>query len=169
MWQLPVALAPNFASLVVGRALVRLRHSSPHISSPTGIANTGKGGLSSAGGSVTLGMVADLWHSDEQQYPLAFVVLSSVGGTSVGPVVGAPIAAFLSWRWNIWVQLIFGVTVQAIHFFMPECRSTILMDREAKRRRKTGEDPDIVSSLLDTILCNLRHLLIKPNKLVVGP
>lgn len=27
--------------------------------------------------------------------------------------------------------------------FMPESRSTILMDREAKRRRKTGEDPNV--------------------------
>lgn len=36
IWQLPVALAPNFATIMVGRAL---------------------GGLSSAGGSVTLGMI----------------------------------------------------------------------------------------------------------------
>lgn len=39
IWQLPVALAPNFASIMVGRAL---------------------GGLSSAGGSVTLGMIGML-------------------------------------------------------------------------------------------------------------
>lgn len=39
IWQLPVALAPNFASIMVGRAL---------------------GGLSSAGGSVTLGMIGRL-------------------------------------------------------------------------------------------------------------
>lgn len=38
-WQLPVAIAPNFASIMVGRAL---------------------GGLSSAGGSVTLGMIGGL-------------------------------------------------------------------------------------------------------------
>lgn len=38
IWQLPVALAPNFASIMVGRAL---------------------GGLSSAGGSVTLGMIGE--------------------------------------------------------------------------------------------------------------
>lgn len=88
-------------------------------------------------------MVADLWESDKQQYALAFVVLSSVGGTSVGPLIGGPVAAFLTWRWNIWIQLIFGGAVQAIHFFMPESRSTILMDREAKRRRKTGEDPNV--------------------------
>ena len=40
IWQLPVALPPNFATIIVGRAL---------------------GGLSTAGGSVTLGMVADLF------------------------------------------------------------------------------------------------------------
>jgi MFS family permease len=39
IWQLPVALPPNFATILVGRAL---------------------GGLSTAGGSVTLGMVADV-------------------------------------------------------------------------------------------------------------
>lgn len=39
IWQLPVALAPNFGAVVVGRFL---------------------GGISSAGGSVTLGMVADM-------------------------------------------------------------------------------------------------------------
>ncbi|KAL9049659.1 MAG: hypothetical protein Q9162_007101 [Coniocarpon cinnabarinum] len=123
IWQLPVALAPNFASVVVGRAL---------------------GGLSSAGGSVTLGMVADLWEANDQQWAIAFVVLSSVGGTSIGPIVGGPIEKFLDWRWNPWVQLIFGGATQIIHFFLvPETRSTIMMDKEAKRRRKSGEDPDI--------------------------
>ena len=40
IWQLPAMFAPNFGTLLAARAL---------------------GGLSSAGGSVTLGMVADLW------------------------------------------------------------------------------------------------------------
>ena len=39
LWQLPVALAPNYGAVVVGRFL---------------------GGISSAGGSVTLGMIADM-------------------------------------------------------------------------------------------------------------
>ena len=39
IWQLPVALPPNFATILIGRAF---------------------GGLSTAGGSVTLGMVADV-------------------------------------------------------------------------------------------------------------
>lgn len=122
IWQILAALAPNFGSLIVARAL---------------------GGLCSAGGSVTLGMVADLWEAQDQQRAIAFIVLSSVRGTSIGPIIGGPLKKYLSWRWNFWIQLVFGGAVQAIHCFMPESRSTILMDREARRRRKTGEDPDI--------------------------
>jgi hypothetical protein len=51
--------------------------------------------------------------------------------------------AVLHWRWNFWIQLIFNGGAQAIHFFMPESRATIILDKEAKRRRKTGEDPNI--------------------------
>ncbi|KAF2092562.1 MFS general substrate transporter, partial [Rhizodiscina lignyota] len=121
IWQLPVALAPNFASLMVGRAL---------------------GGLSSAGGSVTLGMIADMWEADVQQYAVAYVVFSSVGGSVLGPVVGGFVEAFLDWRWCIWIQLIFGGFVQACHFFLvPETRTTVMMDKIAKRRRKkNGEN-----------------------------
>jgi len=54
IWQLPVALAPNFASIMVGRAL---------------------GGLSSAGGSVTLGMIGKLARTPYK--PNSLTVLSS--------------------------------------------------------------------------------------------
>lgn len=122
IWQILGALAPNFGSVIVARAL---------------------GGISSAGGSVTLGMIADLYQPEEQDWAVAFVVLSSVGGTSIGPIVGGPVQKYLPWYWNFWIQLIFGVVVQVVHFFMPESRATILMDREAKRRRKTGQDENI--------------------------
>ncbi len=123
IWQLPVALAPNFTSVMVGRAL---------------------GGLSSAGGSVTLGMIADMWEPDVQQYAVAYVVFSSVGGSVLGPVVGGFVQEFLPWRWCIWIQLIFGVFVQLIHLiFVPETRSTVMMDRIAKKKRQSGENPNI--------------------------
>ncbi|KAG5760997.1 hypothetical protein H9Q72_010888 [Fusarium xylarioides] len=116
IWQLPVALAPNFATIMVGRAL---------------------GGLSSAGGSVTLGMIADMWESDHQQYAVAYVVFSSVGGSVLGPIVGGFCEQYLHWRWSIWIQLILGGFVQIVHFLtVPETRSTILMNRIAKKRRK---------------------------------
>ncbi|KAJ5907379.1 hypothetical protein N7495_000061 [Penicillium taxi] len=123
VWQLPVALAPNFASVMVGRAL---------------------GGLSSAGGSVTLGMIADLWESDTQQYAVAAVVFSSVGGSVLGPVIGGFVQSFLDWRWCMWIQLIFGGFVQICHFILvPETRTTVLMDRIAKKMRESGENPNI--------------------------
>lgn len=119
IWQIPCALAPNFATIIIGRFL---------------------GGLSSAGGSVTLGMVADMWEPGDQQYAVAFIVFSSVAGSVVGPIAGGYMETFLSWSWNFWIQLIFGALVQLLHFFMvPETRSTILLDQEAKKRRRAGE------------------------------
>lgn len=45
IWQIPCALAPNFATMVICRLL---------------------GGLSTSGGSVTLGVLADMWEPDDQ-------------------------------------------------------------------------------------------------------
>ncbi|KAI9704293.1 MAG: hypothetical protein M1836_007154 [Candelina mexicana] len=119
IWQIPCAVAPNFGTIVVARFL---------------------GGLSSAGGSVTLGMVADMWEADDQQYAVAFIVLSSVGGSVVGPIVGAFQQRYLSWQWNFWIQLIFGVAVQVVHAcIVPETRSSVMVDRIAKKKRKAGE------------------------------
>lgn len=99
------------------------------------------GGLSSAGGSVTLGMVADMWKSDEPAYGVAFVVFSSVLGSIFGPVVGGFLQQFLSLASIFWAQLIFGVVVQFIHFWVvPETRSSCIVTAEAKRLRKQGEN-----------------------------
>ncbi|PLB48144.1 MFS general substrate transporter [Aspergillus steynii IBT 23096] len=119
IWQLPVALAPNFATVMIGRAF---------------------GGISLAGGSVTLGMVADLWEPEDQQYAVAFVVFSSVGGSVLGPVVGGFVEQYLHWRWAMWIQLIFGGFTQLMHLaFVPETRTSIIMDNIAKKRRKNGD------------------------------
>ena len=123
IWQLPVALAPNFASIMVGRAL---------------------GGLSSAGGSVTLGMVADMWEPENQQFAVAFVVFSSVGGSIFGPVIGGFVQQYLQWRWAIWIQLIFGGAIQIAHLILvPETRTTRMMNKIAKKRRESGQNPNL--------------------------
>ncbi|KAI0441673.1 major facilitator superfamily domain-containing protein [Xylaria telfairii] len=121
---LPVALAPNgITSIFVGRAF---------------------GGLFSAGGSVTLGMVADMFPAKEQEYPLAFIVLSSVGGSIVGPIIGGFVQTYLEWRWTIWIQLIFGAFVQLLHLVLvPETRDTVRLDAHAKYLRKTGIIPGV--------------------------
>ena len=120
--QLPVALAQNFTTVMVGRAV---------------------GGLCTAGGSITLGMVADMWDKEHHQKPVAFVVFSSVAGSVFGPIVGGFVEEHLHWRWCIWIQLLFGIFVQLMHFFLvPETRSTILMDQAARRRRKEAYKRD---------------------------
>lgn len=118
IWQLPCALAPNFATFIVIRLLR---------------------GLSTSGSSVTLGMIADMWELDDQEYAVAFLILSSVGGSVVGAVVGVFVEDRHPLLWIFWVQLIAGGAVQVMHFLlMPETRSTLILDREAKRRRKAG-------------------------------
>jgi MFS family permease len=78
IWQIPCALSKNYATILVCRTL---------------------GGLSTAGGSVTLGVLADMWEPDEQEYAVAFLVLSSVGGSVVGAIIGAFVEAHLSLPW----------------------------------------------------------------------
>ncbi|KAK7917672.1 hypothetical protein PG985_011280 [Apiospora marii] len=113
-----VGLAPNFATVLAFRCL---------------------GGLFSAGGSVTLGIVADMYHADDQQYAVLFVVLSSVGGSIFGPIAGGFVEYYLHWRWTIWLQLIVGAVVQLLHFFLvEETRVTCRLAAYAKRLRRQG-------------------------------
>ena len=67
-------------------------------------------------------------------------MLSFVGGSALGPIVGGFVEKFLSWRWIFWLQLIFGGAVQLVPALcVPETCVTIMLDNEAKRRRKHGE------------------------------
>jgi hypothetical protein len=71
-------------------------------------------------------------------------VLSSVGGSVVGALVGGFVEQYRALPWIFWVQLIVGGATQFVHaVYNPETRSTILLDREANRRGKTGEDPNV--------------------------
>ena len=122
IWAMACALSPNFNYILAFRAL---------------------GGLSSAGGSVTLGMVADMWGPNEQQYAVSYVVFSSCAGSVVAPIVGGFIETYLDWRWVFYIQLIFGGFAQFIHLFVPETRTSVMLDKEAQRRRESGEDRNI--------------------------
>jgi hypothetical protein len=66
----------------------------------------------------------------------------------------------LNWRWNFWIQLIAGVCVQAAHFFVPETRSTVLVTREARRRRKNGETNLYSAAELEGSQLSVRHVLM---------
>jgi len=136
IWQILCGLAPNHTALLVGRFL---------------------GGLSSAGGSVTLGMVADMWHPESHQHAIAFVVLSSVMGSVIGPVCGGFIQQYLRLEWNFGIQFLLGLVVQIFHLILvPETRSSVLCKREAQRRRKLGQ-----KNIFATIEIHGRGLTLK--------
>lgn len=114
LWHIPCAVAPNFVTILIFRML---------------------GGLSCAGGSVTMSVVADMWSADDQQYAIAYVVFSSVGGSVIGPVIGGFLQTYLDWRWCFWVMFLFGLFTQILHFlYVPETRTTILLDREVRHQ-----------------------------------
>ncbi|KAH8653441.1 major facilitator superfamily domain-containing protein, partial [Xylariales sp. PMI_506] len=116
------ALAPNIATQITFRAL---------------------GGLSTAGGSITLGLITDMFETNDpwNEYAKLFIVWSSVSGSIFGPIIGGFVEVHLHWRWTIWIQLIFGFLVQMLHLcFVPETRATILMDATAKRWRASPKN-----------------------------
>ena len=42
-----------------------------------------------------------MWEQHNQQYAVAFIVLSSVGGSAVGPIIGGFIQTYCNWHWNV--------------------------------------------------------------------
>ena len=85
-----------------------------------------------------------MFNKEHHQIPVAFLVFASVGGSVLGPIAGGFIEANLSWQWAIWLQLLFGAVVQVVHFFfVPETRTTIIMDRIAKEKRATAKKQGI--------------------------
>ncbi|KAI2472872.1 MFS general substrate transporter [Annulohypoxylon bovei var. microspora] len=120
-----VWFAPSWQAHVIGRIL---------------------GGLSSAGGSVTLAVISDIFEPEdpEIQHATSFVVLSSVGGSIVGPIVGGFIEQYLDWKWCLGIQVLFGIFIQLLHYFsMPETRATVIMDGVAREERKSGRNPNL--------------------------
>ena len=140
IWQLPVALAPNFASIMVGPC---------------------------PGWSILCGRISDSRHDCGHVGFGASTVRSCVrrvlqcrrqcSGAHCWRLqrgfLGLEVCIFFDTdchsththrRWSIWIQLIFGGFVQVLHFFfVPETRTTIMMNRIAKKRRKANPGMNI--------------------------
>ncbi|KAF2823567.1 MFS general substrate transporter [Ophiobolus disseminans] len=132
------------------------------------------GGLCSAGGSVTLGMVADMFDSDDQQYAVLWASTWSCLGSVIGGICGGQIQQFMHWRWNFWIQLIFGAVVQAIHYiFVPETRSTIMLNKKAKMIRKDNVNANVRGPTEDDRLHwrkdwkRIGAIMLRPYKMLV--
>jgi MFS family permease len=68
---------------------------------------------------------------------MAYLVFSSVTGSIVGPILGGFLESFAGGGWVFMAQLGIGLIAQGLHFFLvPETRSSVIVTREAKLRRK---------------------------------
>lgn len=147
---IPCAVAKNFATLVVCRAIDGIAFSAP---------------MTLVGGTL-----ADLWKNEERGVPMAAFSAAPFLGPAIGPLVGGFLGEGKGWRWLYWLQLILsGVVWLLITFTMPETYTPTLLAQRAKKLRKTENDQRYVTEYdLDArpIGERLRLVLIRPFQLL---
>ncbi|KAL1592218.1 hypothetical protein SLS60_011295 [Paraconiothyrium brasiliense] len=121
IFQIPVAVAQNIATVCVGRFL--------------------GGFFAAAPLSVVGGILADLWDPIPRSYAICIFAAGGFAGPVAGPIAGGFIAeSHLGWRWTSWITLIMAGVVGALAFFFaPETSAPrILQHRAAALRKKSG-------------------------------
>ncbi|EEH49669.1 uncharacterized protein PADG_05748 [Paracoccidioides brasiliensis Pb18] len=114
---IPCAVAKNFATLVVCRAIAGIAFSAP---------------MTLVGGTL-----ADMWKNEERGVPMAAFSAAPFIGPAVGPLVGGFLSDGKGWRWLYWLQLILsGATWVLITFTVPETYTPALLAKRAKKLRK---------------------------------
>jgi len=119
---IPVGFAQNFGTLVALRFF--------------------SGGCVQLLGNAVAGVIGDVFESDrERSVPINLYVTVHLVATSLGPVIGASILQFLSWRWighieAIWTAAFFPLFV----ICLPETRGSVILSSKAKRMRKEGKE-----------------------------
>ena len=121
IFQIPCALAPNYATIVVFRFLA---------------------GFFAATTFNSVGIISDMWEPEEQSWPVNCFALAAELGAEVAPVIGGYLLVAAGWRW------IFGLTGLVSAFllalfmiFVPETRAGVILKRRAaKRRKETGDE-----------------------------
>ncbi|THV00011.1 MFS polyamine transporter [Dendrothele bispora CBS 962.96] len=93
------------------------------------------------------GIIADVWPALGRGPATSLFSASTFLGPVLGPIVGGYIAqSNISWRWVVWVSMIFaGVATAFTVFFLPETYAPVLLLRKAKRLRK--ENPEASKEL----------------------
>ncbi|KXT10636.1 hypothetical protein AC579_1255 [Pseudocercospora musae] len=149
---IPQALAHNFATLVVTRFF--------------------SGGCVALLANSIASIIPDLWEGPAaRSLPVGIYIVLYVVGSTLGPVVFAPVVQYdLTWRWIFYIQLIFyGVLGIFFLFLLPETRGHIILRREAKKVRKQTGRKIYSEAELDTKPLNktLPEAIYRPTYLLV--
>lgn len=141
MMYLPQALAPNFASIIVGRII--------------------QGVAGSVGNTMVGGFVADLWPKSKRSVPMSFFVLMVMTSQGIGSTACAWTVQYHSWRIIFWWQAAVALaTFGVMCIWLPETRADVLLAWKAKKLTKEtgrthfakGHDEHV--SMLQTIKHN---------------
>lgn len=117
---IPVGLAQNFATLVICRFFT--------------------GGCVSIISNTVAGIAANVFLGERARtIPLSVYIFCFMAGSSIGPVIGAAILQYQSWRWIGYIELIWTSALFPLFVFaMPESRGSVILGYRAKRLRKEG-------------------------------
>lgn len=117
----PQAVAQSFAAMVVTRFFA--------------------GGCVAILANTSATVIGNLWDSERSRnVPVSLYIVTYLAGSSIGPVIGAPIFHFLSWRWIGYLQLIwYGVLLPVYFFLFKECRGIAILAQRAKALRRSGK------------------------------
>ncbi|KAH7121284.1 major facilitator superfamily domain-containing protein [Dendryphion nanum] len=152
IFQIPVALAQNVATICVGRFIGGFFAASP---------------LSVVGGAL-----ADLWDPIPRAYAICIFAAGGFAGPVAGPIVGGFITeSHLGWRWTSWITLIMAGFFGAIGWFViPETSTARILQLRARQLRKDTGSPlfhskaDIEKLTFETIVS---VYLVRPFKMLV--
>ncbi|KKZ67332.1 hypothetical protein EMCG_06981 [[Emmonsia] crescens] len=147
---IPCAVAENFATLVVCRAIAGIAFSAP---------------MTLVGGTL-----ADMWRNEERGVPMAAFSAAPFLGPAAGPLIGGFLSDAKGWRWLYWLQLIVsGAVWVLITFTVPETYTPTLLAKRAKKMRKeTNNNRYVTEQDLDSrpLGEKLRLFLFRPFQLL---
>lgn len=151
LFVIPQAVAPNFATLIVTRAI--------------------SGACGATIAALVDGIAADLWTEEGARGKAVTVyTFALVGGYTVGPVVGGGIIGSLDWRWIFYIQLIiYFALLPILYLILRETRGPVILTKLARQRRK--EYPGLkcyspAETSSSSTLTDLKEGLTRPTQLL---
>lgn len=129
IFNIPIALAPNVATVIVCRLIQGFGGSAP-------LTNTG-------------GTVSDLWQRNKSGNAMAIYGMSSTFGPPMALVISGYIAQNKGWRFLFWFFMaVTGAAWIIMILTLPETRHSILLERKAKKVRKILRKEGLASAEL---------------------
>ncbi|KAG2123908.1 MFS polyamine transporter [Suillus cothurnatus] len=118
VWNLVCGFAQSESQLIVFRFFAGLGGSAP---------------LSIGGG-----FLGDCWQPHERGKAVAIYSLAPLMGPVLGPITGAWVAEYSTWRWVFWSTSIVDAVIQIIGMFLlQETYAPLLLERKAERIRRS--------------------------------